>query len=39
MPLWNLFIKFDVVVATFKNLQIIVGLKEPLKKTDMQKVA
>ena len=36
-PLQILFIKFDVAIATFKNLLKMVVLKERLNKTDMEK--
>ena len=34
----NLFIKFDVAIATFKNLLKITVFKENLNKTDKEKV-
>ena len=38
LSLLNLFIKFDVAIATFKNLLTMAVLKERLNKTDMEKV-
>ena len=37
-PLLTSFIKFDVAIATFKNLLQMTVLKERLNKTDMVKV-
>ena len=37
-PLQTSFIKFDVAIATFKNLLKMAVLKERLNKTDMEKV-
>ena len=37
-PLWTSFIKFDVAIATFKNLLNKTVLEECLNKTDIEKV-
>ena len=37
LPLQTLFIKFDIVIATFKNLLRMPVLKEHLNKMDMGK--
>ena len=37
-PLLTSFIKFDVAIATFKNLLIMEVLEERLNKTDIEKV-
>ena len=37
-PLETSFTKFDVAIATFKNLLKMEVLKEPLNKTDMEKL-
>ena len=37
-PLQSSFIKFDVAIATFKNVLKMAVLKERLSKTDMKKV-
>ena len=37
-PLQTLFIKFDVAIATFKNLLKMAALKERLNKMDMKNV-
>ena len=38
LPLQTSFIKFDVAIATFKNLLKMAVLKERLNKKDMEKV-
>ena len=38
LPLKTFFIKFDVAIATFKNLLKMEVLKERLTKTNMEKV-
>ena len=38
LPLQTSFIKFDVAIATFKNLPKMALLREHLNKTDMEKV-
>ena len=38
LPLQNSFIKFDVAIATFKNLLKMAVLQECLNKTDVEKV-
>ena len=37
-PLYTLFVKFDVAIATFKNLLKMAVLKERLNKADIEKV-
>ena len=36
-PLWTLFIKFDVAIATLKSLRKVTVLEEYLSKTDIEK--
>ena len=37
-PLWTSFIKFNVAVASFKNLLKMAVLKERLNKTEIKKI-
>ena len=39
LPLQTLFLKFDVAIALFKNLNKMAVLKERLNKTDMEQVS